>query len=132
MKYIGGILLGVLLASVIVIGSYNKTGGSPQKALDRYFSADIRQDYAAVYNCYYAAYKAKIGKLEYIRHRKEDASVLKSYKILSMRQDGGTAFAQVQLTFTPAVKAVNVKRTEINTTEALVREKGQWKIKVWG
>ncbi|MDA8173211.1 MAG: hypothetical protein M0018_01325 [Nitrospiraceae bacterium] len=133
MKYIGGISLGILLAGVIFMGSYHRvSAGGPQKTLDAYFSAGVRQDYAAVYNCYYAAYKAKIGKAEYIRRRKEDAAVLKAYKILSVKQNGSTAQAKVLLTFRPALMTANAKTTDVRVKENLVREGGQWKVQVWG
>ena len=108
--------------------SYEKTG--PKELLDKYFSAAIKQDYETVYSCYYAAYKAKVTKEEFIRHRKE-ASVLQAYKILSLKQDSGTAQAEVQLTFGPSEKMKRTEAATVNVKEELVKEGGEWKIKVW-
>ncbi len=102
----------------------------PKELLDRYFSSAIKQDYATTYDCYYAAYKAKVSRDEFIKHRKE-ASVLQSYKIVSLTQDGDTARAEVLLTFAPSEKLNRKEPVSTTVTENMVREGGQWKIKVW-
>ncbi len=109
-----------------------KTGvaSSPQALLDRYFSSAQKQDYSASYDCYYAAYKAKVNRAEYIKRRKADPSVLKDYKVLSAVQAGDSAQAQVQLTFAPAGK-LKATPVVINVTEQMIKENGDWKIKVW-
>ncbi len=121
-------LLGIVL---LMLGSscHPKTA-NPQQLIDTYFSSAIKQDYSAAYDCYYASYKAKVSRDEYIKHRKE-ASVLQSYKILSLGQDGDTAQAQVLLTFAPSEMLGRTKPVTITVTENLVRENGGWKIKVW-
>ena len=98
--------------------------------LDRYFSSAIRQDYAATYDCYYNAYKAKVTKDEFIKHRKE-ASVLQAYKIISLTQKGDTAQAQVLLTFAPSEKLNRKEPVSTTVTEDMIMEGGQWRIKVW-
>jgi len=103
---------------------------SPKELVDKYFSSAVKQDYETTYSCYYGAYRAKIDKNEYIKHRKE-ASALQSYKIISLTQEGDTAQAEVLLTFAPSER---LKRTEpVSTTvkEDLIKENGEWKIKVW-
>ncbi len=124
MQLIAGLLLLTLGG-----GCHSKTS-DPKEMLDRYFSSAIRQDYAATYDCYYAAYKAKVSKDEFIKHRKE-ASVLQSYKIVSLTQNGDTARAEVLLTFAPSEKLNRKEPVSTTVTENLVREGGQWKIKVW-
>jgi hypothetical protein len=121
-------LLGIVLL-MLGSGCHSNTA-NPQQLIDTYFSSAIKQDYSAAYDCYYAAYKAKVSRDEYVKHRKE-ASVLQSYKILSLRQDGDTAQAQVLLTFAPSEKLGRTKPAAITVTENLVREDGGWKIKVW-
>jgi hypothetical protein len=91
----------------------------------------MKQDYATTYTCYYDAYKAKVSKEEFVRHRKE-ASVLQSYKIISIKiPDNLTAEAEVQLTFGPSEKLKRKDPVTVNLKEALIKEKGEWKIKVW-
>lgn len=105
-------------------------GATPQALLDRYFSSAVMQDYGAAYNCYYAAYKAKINRAVYIRHRKEDTSVLKEYRILSVEQSGDAAQAKVLLAFGQAGQP-KAKPVDVIVTENMVKENGDWKIKVW-
>lgn len=118
--------LGILL---IAVGCQQSTS-SPKELLDKYFSSAIKQDYATAYTCYYAAYKAKVTREEYIKHRKE-ASVLQSYKILSLKEAKDTAEAEVQLTFAPSEKLKRKEPATITVKEELVKENGDWKIKVW-
>ncbi|HEX8910410.1 MAG TPA: hypothetical protein VF805_14490, partial [Anaeromyxobacteraceae bacterium] len=40
----------------------------PRAALDRFFSTAQRQDYAATYDCYDKAYRAKVDREEFVRH----------------------------------------------------------------
>jgi hypothetical protein len=120
----------LLLVLLQVVGCESDSAG-PTDLLNEYFSSAVAQDYATTYNCYYAAYQAKVSKEEYIKHRKE-ASVLQSYEIISVQQiDKNTAEAEVLLTF---ASSPTVKRTEpVKTTvkEDLLKENGEWKIKVW-
>ena len=67
---------------------------------------------------------------EYIRHRKE-ASVLQSYKVISVKQEGDTAQAEAQLVFGPSDKLKRKEPVTTTVTEELIKENGAWKIKVW-
>ena len=121
----------IFIGAILLIASgcqQNKTG--PKELLDKYFSAAVKQDYATAYSCYYDAYKAKVTQEEYIRHRKE-ASVLQSYKVISVKQEGDTAQAEVQLVFGPSDKLKRKESVTTTITEELIKENGTWKIKVW-
>lgn len=119
--------LGVLL---IAVGCQRDTSG-PEGLLDKYFSSAVKQDYVTTYTCYYDAYKAKVSKEEYVRHRKE-ASTLLSYKIISIKlPKSDTAEAEVQLTFGPSEKLKRKEPVSVTLKEELIKEKGEWKIKVW-
>jgi len=121
----------IFIGAILLIASgcqQNKTG--PKELLDKYFSAAVKQDYATAYSCYYDAYKAKVTQEEYIRHRKE-ASVLQSYKVISVKQEGDTAQAEVQLVFGPSDKLKRKEPVTTTVTEELIKENGAWKIKVW-
>ncbi len=120
----------IMAIGILVIAGCNSSKGGPKDLLDRYFSSAIRQDYAATYACYYAAYKNKINIEDYIRHRKE-ASVLQSYKILSLNDDGISAHAETQLTFGPSQKLNRKDPVSIVVKEEMIKEGGEWKIKVW-
>ena len=127
----GKYLLLIFLGAILLIAAgcqQNKTG--PKELLDKYFSSAIKQDYATAYSCYYDAYKAKVTQEEYIRHRKE-ASVLLTYKIISIKQEGDTARAEVQLVFGPSEKLKRKEPVTTTVTEGLIKENGAWKIKVW-
>jgi hypothetical protein len=117
-----------MIAVLVAACSHEKTG--PKELLDKYFSAAMKQDYATVYSCYYAAYKTKVTKEEFIKHRGE-ASVLQAYKILSLKQDNGTVQAEVQLTFGASEKLKRAEPVTVTVKEELVKEGGEWKIKVW-
>ncbi len=118
---------GILL---LAAGCGRDTGG-PKELLNKYFSSAVKQDYAAVYTCYYAPYKAKVSREEYIRHRKE-ASALLSYKIISIKMPkSDTAEAEVQLTFGPSEKLKRKVPAAVTVKEDLIKENGEWKIKVW-
>ena len=120
-------ILGFLL---IAAGCQNDTAG-PEELLNKYFSSAVKQDYATTYTCYYAAYKAKVSQEEFIRHRKE-ASVLLSYKIVSIKvPKNDLAEAEVQLTFGPSEKLKRKEPATVTVKEDLVKENGEWKIKVW-
>jgi hypothetical protein len=124
-------LLPAVLLIIMVISAacnYEKTG--PKGLLEKYFSAAIKQDYETVYSCYYAAYKAKMTRKEFVRKRKE-ASVLQAYKILSLKQENGSARAEVQLTFGASDKLTRAEPFTITMREEMVKEGGEWKIKVW-
>ncbi len=123
-------LIFLLGMGLLIAAGCNTSSEGPKELLDKYFSSAIRQDFATTYTCYYAAYKKKVTEDEYIRHRKE-ASDLQAYKIVTLTRDGDSAHAEVQLTFGPSEK---LKRKEPITTtvkEDLIKEGGEWKIKVW-
>lgn len=120
-----------LFGMVLITGAgCHSDNGGPKNLLDRYFASAIRQDYAATYTCYYDTYKAKVNKDEYVRHRKE-ASVLKAYAVKSISQQGDTAEAQVELTFEKSQKLKRDRPETALVKEDMVRENGEWKIKVW-
>jgi hypothetical protein len=120
----------ILGLGLLIVGGCSSSYGGPQELLDKYFSSAIKQDYATTYTCYYAAYKQKVNVDEYIKHRKE-ASALQSYKIISLKQDGDKAQAEVELTFGPSEKLNRKEPITTKVTEELIKEKGEWKIKVW-
>ncbi len=125
----------IVLAAVSLFfagaGCQSKDKGGPKELLDRYFSSAIKQDYATTYACYYAPYVAKVSREDYVKHRKE-ASVLQSYKILALNHEGdNAAHADVELTFAPSEKLHRQDPAAIRVKEDLVKEKGEWKIKVW-
>ena len=76
------------------------------------------------------AYKAKVNKDEFIKHRK-DASVLHAYKIVSLTQNGDTAQAEVLLTFAPSEKLNRKEAAQTTVEEDMVKQNDGWKIKVW-
>jgi hypothetical protein len=124
------ILFLILGTLSLTIGCKPDTSG-PTELLNKYFSSAMKQDYATTYTCYYDAYKAKVSREEFVRHRKE-ASILQSYKIISIKMsDGNSAEAEVQLTFGPSEKLNRKGPVTANLKEELVKEKGEWKIKVW-
>jgi hypothetical protein len=125
-------LFGIVASLILLIagGGCNSGTTSPKELLDKYFSSAIRQDYDTTYACYYAAYKAKVSKEEYIKHRKE-GSALQSYKIISLKQESDAAHAEVTLTFAPSEKLKRKEPVSIGVKEDLVKENGEWKIKVW-
>ncbi len=98
--------------------------------LEKYFASAMKQDYSATYECYYDAYKAKVSKDEFIKHRKE-ASVLQSYQIASLTQNGDSAQADVVLTFAPSEQFHRDKPASTTVKEDLIRQNSGWKIKVW-
>ncbi|HMK57257.1 MAG TPA: hypothetical protein VK448_11520 [Dissulfurispiraceae bacterium] len=131
MKAKSGLIFSIfLIALTLLIIGCKSPSGTPKDLLDKYFSSAIKQDYATTYTCYYAAYKKKVNEDEFIKHRK-DASVLQSYKILSLTQDGDTAHAEVELTFAPSEKLNRKEPVKTTVKEDMVKEGGDWKIKVW-
>jgi hypothetical protein len=121
--FFGGVLL--LLAAC----QQDTTG--PKELLEKYFSSAVRQDYGTTYVCYYAPYKEKVTREEYIKHRKE-GSVLQSYKINSINlSSSGAAEAEVQLTFGPSEKLKRKEPVTVTLKEDLIKENGEWKVKVW-
>jgi hypothetical protein len=115
---------------LIAAGCQPDTAG-PRELLDKFFSSAVKQDYATTYTCYYEAYQAKVSKEEFVRHRKE-ASVLQSYKIISITMpDSNSAEAEVQLIFGPSEKLHRKEPVTVNLKESMIKEKGEWKIKVW-
>ena len=122
------LLMGVVL--IAGVGCSPKDKGGPKELLDKFFTSAIQQDYATSYTCYYDAYKAKVSKEEFIKHRKE-ASVLQAYKIVSLTQNKDTAQAEVLLTFAPSEKLSRKETAETTVKEEMVKQKDGWKIKVW-
>jgi|WetSurMetagenome_2_1015567.scaffolds.fasta_scaffold66383_2 hypothetical protein len=127
---IGHLSLIFIWAILLIAAGCQQNKSGPKELLDKYFSAAIKQDYATAYSCYYDAYKAKVNQEEYIKHRKE-ASILQSYKIISVKQDGDTARAEVQMVFGPSEKLKRKEPVTTTVTEELIKENGVWKIKVW-
>ncbi len=127
-------LFAILVAVALLIagaGCQSKDKGGPKELLDRYFTSAIKQDYAKTYNCYYARYMEKVSKEEYLKHRKE-ASVLQAYNINFIKQDGDDAAqAEVLLTFAPSEKLNRNEPVTTTVKEDLIKEGGEWKIKVW-
>ena len=127
-------LFAIFLSGMLLIagaGCNSQDKGGPKELLDRYFSSAIKQDYAATYACYYAPYTAKVSKEEYLKRRKE-ASVLQAYNINFVKQDGDNAAqAEVQLTFAPSEKLNRKEPVTTTVKEALIKENGHWRIKVW-
>ena len=120
-----------MLGAVVLLATGCSSGASdPKELLDIYFTSAIKQDYAATYSCYYISYKAKVSKEDYVKHRQE-ASVLKSYEILSLKQDGDTASAEVRLLFGPSEKLKRKGATAVTIKEDMIKEGRGWKIKVW-
>lgn len=120
-------LLGVFL---IAAGCQLDTTG-PRDLLDTFFSSAQKQDYATTYTCYYDAYKAKVSKEEFIKHRKE-ASILQAYTIKSITMPTkDSAEAEVELTFGPSEKLKRTGPVTVQLKEEMVKEKGKWRIKVW-
>ncbi len=133
MKKFNSLFAMAALSALLLLGSGCSGPGTatPAALLTKYFSSAVKQDYATTYNCYYAAYRARVNREEYVKHRKE-ASVLQSFKIISMKQiDNDTAEARVLLTFAPSEKLNRKEPVSTTVTEDMVREGGQWKIKVW-
>jgi hypothetical protein len=102
----------------------------PRAALERYFSSAERRDYAATYDTYDTAYRAKVSRDEYVRHRAE-ASPLQSWRVLSVEQHDDRASAEVALVFGPLPKAGRTTPVSTTVHEDLVREDGEWRIRVW-
>jgi hypothetical protein len=122
-------ILGSLILLMAAAGC-NSGNSSPGALLNKYFTSAVNQDYGTTYDCYYAPYKAKVNKEEYIKHRKE-ASVLQAYKIISLEQKNNFAHAEVLLTFAPSKKLDRQEPVSTTVKEDMVREGGDWKIKVW-
>ncbi len=121
----------LLTGAAIMLGAGCRTDrDNPKDLLNTYFMSAVKQDYAAVYPCYYDDYRAKVSRDDYIRHRK-DASVLRAYRVESITQQGNTAQARVVLTFAPSKKLKRDDPYSVAVTEEMVRENGEWKIKVW-
>ncbi len=125
------IIVAILAGAAIMTGTGCRSNrDNPKDLLNTFFQASIRQDYAAVYPCYYGAYRTRVSEDEFIRHRR-DASVLQAYRVKSISQQGDTARARVDLTFAPSRKLKRDHPYSTAVTEEMVRENGEWKIKVW-
>ncbi len=128
----GYMIIAALLAGAAIMSGAGcrSNRDNPKDLLNTYFQASIRQDYAAVYPCYYDAYREKVSRDEFIRHRR-DASVLQAYRVKSISQRGDSAQARVELTFAPSQKLKREHPYSTAVTEEMVREDGEWRIKVW-
>ncbi|MDA8163317.1 MAG: hypothetical protein M0022_10525 [Desulfobacteraceae bacterium] len=124
------VLMLSFMAAMFTAGCSPEKKDDPTALLNTYFGSAVKQDYATTYTCYYLPYKEKISKDDFIKHRKE-ASVLQSYRILSVNTAGDTAKADVQLTFAASEKFHRQKPVTINVTEDMIKEPDGWKIKVW-
>ncbi len=124
-------LISIISLFAAIAGCQTKDKTGPKEVLEKYFNSAIRQDYAATYACYYGPYTAKVSKEDFIKHRKE-ASVLQSYRILSLKQDNdNAAHATVELAFAPSEKLDRKEAAMIRVKEDLIKEGSDWKIKVW-
>ncbi len=125
------VAIGALLVILIAGLGCSSESSTPRSLLEKYFSSAVNQDYATTYSCYYDAYKAKVGKEEFIKRRQE-ASALQAYEIVALNQDGSSmARAEVRLTFAPSEKFKRTAPISAIVREELVREGDEWKIKVW-
>ncbi|MHB8841541.1 MAG: nuclear transport factor 2 family protein [Candidatus Aquicultor sp.] len=113
-------------------GSQQSNAGTsgPRAVLDTFFSSAVQKNYKVTYSCYYKEYKKKISESEFVKHRKE-ASVLQKYTISSVIEDGNKAHAEVLLTWAPSKTFKRDKPVTKKIKEDLIKENGQWKIKVW-
>lgn len=119
-----------LAAALLFVFGCTSATSTPEKLLNRYFSSAAKQDYATTYSCYYKSYKVKISRDEYVKHRK-DASLLQNYKIVSIQEKGNTALADILLTFAPSQKLQRKEPVTVSVKEELIKEDGEWKVKVW-
>ncbi len=131
-KYFAILAILFFAAAVMAAARFPSSSGkgNPKELLNQYFSSAVKQDYGSTYECYYAAYKTKVSKDEYIRHRKE-ASQLVAYEVKSITEKGDSAEARVDLTFGPSEKLKRAQPVTKPVVEDMVRENGEWKIKVW-
>ncbi len=112
------------------ISACHSDNGNPRNALNHYFTAAVKQDFGAQYAYYYNTYKAKVSMDDYIRHR-QDASVITHYSVESLDVSDDKARAIVRLTFAPSEKLKRSQPVDKTVVEDMVRENGEWKIKVW-
>ncbi|WP_242392526.1 hypothetical protein [Anaeromyxobacter oryzisoli] len=118
----------LIVAAALAVAACRR-GDDPRAALDRFFGTAVRHDYAATYDCYDAAYRAKVSREDFVRHR-ADASPLQGYRVVSLEQHGDRARATVALDFGPSAKAGRLAPVSTTVEENLVRERGGWKISV--
>jgi hypothetical protein len=128
-KYIVYILSLSMFLALPLTGCANDQE-SAKALLDKYFTSAEKQDYASTYTYYNDEYKKKVPKDEFIKKRK-DASLLQSYKILSMNIQKDQGQASVELTWAPSEKLKRTQPVTVKVQEDLVKEKDGWKIKVW-
>ncbi len=112
------------------ISACHSDNGNPRNVLNHYFTAAIKQDFGAQYTYYYKAYKTKVSMDDYVRHR-QDASVITNYSVESLDISDDKARAIVRLTFAPSEKLKRIQPVDKTVVEDMVRENGEWKIKVW-
>ncbi len=130
MKSRHSLVVRLLILIALMTAGCHSGSDNPKDLLDRYFISSVNKDYAATYTCYYDAYRKRVSRDEYIGHRNE-ASALKAYTIKSITRQGDTAQAEVELTFDASPKLKRDKPVTTVVKEDLVRENGEWKIKVW-
>ncbi len=119
-----------VLVAIAASPACRRSGESAHAVLDRFFASARSQDYAATYDCYDAAYRAKVSRDEFVRHRRE-ASPLESWRVVSLDEHGDRARAVVALVFGPWPRAGRSLPASTTVEEELVREAGGWRIKVW-
>ena len=61
----------------------------------------------------------------------KEASDLQAYKIVSLTQDCDVAHAEVQLTFGPSEESNSKEPITTTVKEDLIKEGGEWKVKIW-
>lgn len=123
-------MLAVSAAAALAVLGCHKAEAGPGEALGRFFDTAVQQDYAATWQCYDRAYRAKVDQQEFVRHRSE-ASRLQAWRLLSLERKGDQAEAVVELDFAPSPR---LNRTEVATrrvVEQMVLEPDGWRIKVW-
>ncbi len=124
------VALGAAALFVLVLPAGCRRAGEPASAaaeIGRFFETARRQDYAATYDCYDAAYHAKVSRDEFVRHRAE-ASPLESWRLLSVEEHGDRAHAVVALVFGPSARAGRSTPVSKTVEEELVRESSGWRI----
>lgn len=123
-------ILALSLVLTFILSGCSTKEQSARDLLDKYFTSAMKQDYAITYTCYYSDYQNKVSKEEFIQNR-QVASVVQSYKILSLDLQNDNGQATVEITFAPSEKLNRSEPATVKVQENLIKEKDGWKIKVW-
>ena len=130
-------LITVALAGLIGCASSAPSGmsgypgfTSPRATLDTFFSAKMKGDYETTWRCYYKHYGDKVTKAEFIQHSKDDPTLLTAYEVRSI-VESGTVGANARISLTFKTKDPKNPTRQVDVSEQLVNESGQWRIKVW-